>query len=91
MADLVSPRFAAVIARELGIHVDDVKPQALIAADLKADSIDAVCLVVALEDEFSVELPDSVIADMKNGSILDLVAVVDAAQADRQPKEAVHG
>lgn len=91
MADLVPPHFAAVIARELGIHVDDVKPQSLIAADLKADSIDAVCLVVAIEDEFGLRLPDGVIADLKEGSVLDLVNVVEAAQADRQPKEAVNG
>lgn len=48
----------AVIARELRIKEGTVTPDASIAHDLGADSLDAVELIMALEDEFGLEIPD---------------------------------
>lgn len=94
MADLVPPHLAALIARDLGVHVDDVKPHASLSGDLKVDSLDVVCLVVAIEDELGVRISDVDTAKLYGGTatILDVVAIVEAAQlgaANR--KGAVHG
>ena len=48
-----------VIAEKLGIDdVSTVTPTSKIVADLNADSLDVVELVMALEEEFGIEIPD---------------------------------
>lgn len=42
-----------------GVSVDDLKPETKFADDLGADSMDEVELVMALEDEFEIEIPDN--------------------------------
>jgi len=47
-----------IISEQLGVPESDVKPEASFVNDLGADSLDTVELVMALEEEFSVEIPD---------------------------------
>jgi acyl carrier protein len=47
-----------IVAEQLGVDVSEVTPQASFANDLGADSLDTVELVMALEEEFDVEIPD---------------------------------
>jgi acyl carrier protein len=47
-----------IIAEKLGVGEDKVTPQASFVDDLGADSLDQVELIMALEDEFGVEIPD---------------------------------
>jgi acyl carrier protein len=47
-----------IIAEKLGVGEDKVTPQASFVDDLGADSLDQVELIMALEDEFAVEIPD---------------------------------
>ena len=47
-----------IIAEQLGVKAEDVTPQASFIDDLGADSLDTVELVMALEEEFSIEIPD---------------------------------
>jgi acyl carrier protein len=47
-----------IVASQLGVDVSEVKPEASFANDLGADSLDTVELVMALEEEFGVEIPD---------------------------------
>ncbi|MFH1406688.1 MAG: acyl carrier protein [Candidatus Omnitrophota bacterium] len=47
-----------IIAEQLGVKVEDVTPQASFIDDLGADSLDTVELVMALEEEFGIEIPD---------------------------------
>jgi acyl carrier protein len=51
-------RVAAIIVEQLGVSRDEVKPQASFIDDLGADSLDIVELVMAMEEEFDVEIPD---------------------------------
>lgn len=81
MADLVPVHLAALIAAELRVHIDEVKPQARLSEDLKADSLDVICLAVAIEDEWGVRLTDTDIEQLPDGTVLDLVAAIEAAQA----------
>lgn len=47
-----------IIAKQLGVNDDQVKPEASFINDLGADSLDTVELVMALEEEFDIEIPD---------------------------------
>lgn len=47
-----------VIAEQLGVDVEEVTPEASFIDDLGADSLDTVELVMALEEEFGIEIPD---------------------------------
>jgi acyl carrier protein len=57
MAD-VETKVKKIISEQLGVPESDVKPEASFVNDLGADSLDTVELVMALEEEFSVEIPD---------------------------------
>jgi acyl carrier protein len=47
-----------IIANQLGIDRGDVTPEASVVDDLGADSLDVVELIMALEEEFNLEIPD---------------------------------
>ncbi len=47
-----------IVAEKLGVSEDKVTPQASFVDDLGADSLDQVELIMALEDEFDLEIPD---------------------------------
>ena len=47
-----------IIVEQLGVNPDQVTPEAKFIEDLGADSLDTVELVMAFEEEFSIEIPD---------------------------------
>jgi len=47
-----------IIVEQLGVNADEVTPEASFIDDLGADSLDTVELVMALEEEFDIEIPD---------------------------------
>jgi acyl carrier protein len=57
MAD-IEAKVKKIISEQLGVPEGDVKPEASFVNDLGADSLDTVELVMALEEEFGVEIPD---------------------------------
>ncbi|MCL5054610.1 MAG: acyl carrier protein [Firmicutes bacterium] len=54
----VFDRVRKVIVEQLGVDEEEVTPQASFTDDLGADSLDNVELVMALEQEFNLEIPD---------------------------------
>lgn len=54
----VEERVKNIIVEQLGVEADQVKPEAQFVNDLGADSLDTVELIMALEEEFDVEIPD---------------------------------
>ena len=48
-----------IIIEQLGVDAEDVTPDASFVDDLGADSLDTVELVMAFEEEFGIEIPDS--------------------------------
>ena len=55
---MVFDKVKAFIVDQLGVEVDAVKMEASFLDDLGADSLDIVELIMALEEEFDIEIPD---------------------------------
>lgn len=51
-------RVKKIVVEQLEVEPDQVTPEATFANDLNADSLDTVELVMALEEEFDIEIPD---------------------------------
>jgi acyl carrier protein len=51
-------RVIKMVAEQLGVKEEDVKPDSSFIDDLGADSLDTVELIMALEEEFDTEIPD---------------------------------
>jgi acyl carrier protein len=54
----VEEKVKELIVEQLGVEASQVTEQAKFVEDLGADSLDTVELVMALEEEFSIEIPD---------------------------------
>ncbi len=54
----VLDRVKGIIVEQLGVDEGEVTPEASFVEDLGADSLDVVELVMALEEEFEIEIPD---------------------------------
>lgn len=54
----IEERVKKIVAEQLGVKEDEVKPASSFVEDLGADSLDTVELVMALEEEFETEIPD---------------------------------
>ena len=54
----IEARVKKIIAEQLGVEESQVTAEKSFVADLGADSLDTVELVMALEDEFEMEIPD---------------------------------
>ena len=51
-------RVVAVVADKLDVPVDEISPESRFVEDLNADSLDQVELIMALEDEYDITIPD---------------------------------
>ena len=54
----VEEKVKNIIAEQLGVKKEEIKPESSFTDDLGADSLDTVEVVMALEEEFGVEIPD---------------------------------
>jgi acyl carrier protein len=58
MSGALEKRVEAIIVEQLGVTPEEVVPEASFIDDLGADSLDIVELVMAMEEEFDIEIPD---------------------------------
>ena len=64
----------SLIASQLGISEDKITPEARLIEDLGADSLDTVEMLMTLEDEFGIAIPDDEAVKLKTvGSIVELI------------------
>ena len=61
----IEAKVKSIIADQLGVGEDDIKPESSFIEDLGADSLDIVELVMAMEEEFEVEIPDEEAENIK--------------------------
>jgi len=62
----VEDKIREIIVEQLGVSAEEVVPEASFIDDLGADSLDIVELVMAIEEEFGLEIPDEDAERMQN-------------------------
>jgi acyl carrier protein len=65
MSATIEQKVKNIIADQLGVGEEEIKPAASFIEDLGADSLDIVELVMAMEEEFEVEIPDEEAENIK--------------------------
>lgn len=71
---MVLDKIKEILAEQLSVDPDKITMNSLLEEDLDADSLDAIDIVMSIEDEFQVEVPYEVIADMKSvGDIVNFI------------------
>ena len=75
----IEQRIKDIIIEQLGVTADQVTPEAKFIEDLGADSLDTVELVMALEEEFGLEIPDDEAEKLQ--SVGDVIKHVEDSQA----------
>ena len=79
MADKpIDQRVKDIIVEQLGVKPDQVTPEAKFIEDLGADSLDTVELVMALEEEFGIEVPDEQAEKLQ--SVGDVIKYIEDVQ-----------
>ncbi len=78
MAD-VSERVIDIVAEQLSVDKDKVKPDTSFVNDLGADSLDTVELVMELEEEFNINIPDD--SAEKIETVGQAIEFIESAQA----------
>ena len=79
MAENIQEKVTEIIVEQLGVSADQVKPESKMIEDLGADSLDAVELVMAVEEEFDIEVPDE--EAEKLASVGDIIAHVEKVKS----------
>jgi acyl carrier protein len=65
MSDAILAKISGIIAEQLDVEVEAVSPQKSFTDDLGADSLAIVELVLALEEEFGIKIPDEKVDSIK--------------------------
>jgi acyl carrier protein len=68
MSQTIEERVRGIISDQLGVSEDEVKPDSKFIEDLGADSLDIVELIMAMEEEFEIEIPDDKAEKIRNVS-----------------------
>lgn len=64
-----------IISRQLDLDIDSIKPDSKLIDDLKADSLDIVEMIMDLEQEFDVEIPDEELPKVQ--TVADIVTYLE--------------
>ncbi|MBQ4258332.1 MAG: acyl carrier protein [Clostridia bacterium] len=72
---MVLEKVISILSDQFDVDETSITPDTLIADDLGADSLDVVDLVMSIEDEFEIEVPDEAIEGIK--TVSDIVKFVE--------------
>lgn len=72
---MVLEKVKETIAEQLGISKDSITPQSNIVEDLGADSLDVIEMLMTLEDEYGITIPDDQISQVR--TIEQIVALIE--------------
>lgn len=75
---MVFEKIRAILCEQLGIEEDDISMDSNIAEDLGADSLDVVDLIMSIEDEFEIEVPDEELEGIR--TVADVVNYIENAR-----------
>lgn len=66
---------AGMIADQLGIDAASIKPESRLIEDLKADSLDVVAMVMEMESEYDIQIPDEDLPKLK--TVADVIQYIE--------------
>ena len=69
-----------ILAEQLDVNHDTIEMSSDLSSDLGADSLDAIDIVMSIEDQYGIEVPDSVIENMK--TVEDIVNFIEGATTE---------
>ena len=72
---MVLEKVKAILSEQFDVEEDSITPDTSIAEDLDADSLDVVDLLMSIEDEFEIEVPDTEVENIK--TVSDLVKYIE--------------
>lgn len=75
---MVEEKVKSLIASQLNIPVEKVEDASRLVEDLGADSLDIVEMLMTLEEEFGISIPDEETANMK--TVAEIVKVIESKQ-----------
>lgn len=75
---MVFEKIQEILAAQFDVDADSITNDTDIQEDLNADSLDIVDLIMSIEDEFEVEIPDDAVDEVK--TVGDLVKYIEARQ-----------
>ena len=75
----IESKVKAIIVDKLGVEESQVTPNASLTADLNADSLDTVELIMEFEKEFGISIPDDEMS--KINTVADIIAYIEKQQA----------
>jgi acyl carrier protein len=75
----IESKVKAIIVDKLGVEESQVTPEASLTADLNADSLDTVELIMEFEKEFGVSIPDE--ETQKINTVQDVIDYIEKLQA----------
>jgi acyl carrier protein len=75
----ITERVKAIVVEQLGVNANEVTPEASFIEDLGADSLDIVELIMALEEEYDVEIPDEDAEKIQ--TVQDVISYITSKQA----------
>ncbi len=65
-----------ILAEQLDVDKDGIEMNSKLAEDLGADSLDAIDIVMTIEDQYAIEVPDENIENMK--TVEDIVSFIES-------------
>ena len=72
---MIFDKIRTILAEQLDIDENTITPDSLLVEDLGADSLDAIDIVMSVEDEFGIEVPDEIIEKIE--SVSDITSYVE--------------
>ena len=71
---MVLEKLKSILSEQFDVEEDTITAETNLADDLDADSLDVVDLLMSIEDEFEVEIPDTEVENLKTvGAIVDYI------------------
>ena len=76
---MIFDKVREIIAEQLDVDIEEISMETNLMKDLEADSLDAVEIIMGIEDEYSIEIPDEVAEEFK--TVGDIVRYVEDVTA----------
>lgn len=76
---MILEKLKAILSDQFDVEEDTITVESTLADDLGADSLDVVDLLMSIEDEFEVEIPDTEVENLK--TVGDIVSYIENSQS----------